>query len=226
MCKKYDYSAGVERPFFGPEANADSVQSQIDAAAHFVGRARELDQLADALREALQGRSGIAVLAGEPGIGKTRTVREFIARVAPEDVQVLWGLCYEGEETPPYGPWRAALRRYILDSEPSALVPHLGRGAAAIAEVVPEVREKFPDLVAPVRLPPVEARVRLYESLIGFLRSVSRAHGLLIFLDNLQWADPSSLPPERCVAMSGSRKRWKRSTDPIPASAQESSCAI
>ena len=55
MCKKYNYSAGLERPFFGPEANADSVQSQVDAAAHFVGRASELDRLADALREALYG---------------------------------------------------------------------------------------------------------------------------------------------------------------------------
>ena len=123
----------------------------------------------------------------------TRTAREFMAHSAGKGAGVLWGICYEGEETPPYGPWIAVLRRYTRDTDSAALARQMGPGAAAIAEIVPELREKLPNLPLASRLPPAEARLRLFDSLIAFLMAVSQVSGLVISLDSLQWADASSL---------------------------------
>jgi DNA-binding CsgD family transcriptional regulator/tetratricopeptide (TPR) repeat protein len=69
----------------------------------------------------------------------------------------------------------------------------MGQRASAIAEIVPELREKLPDLPAPNPLPPTDARLRLFDCLISFLGACSYKNGLLVVLDNLQWADASSL---------------------------------
>ena len=139
------------------------------------------------------GQASIAVLVGEPGIGKTRTAREFAAHADRQGVRVLRGLCYEGEATSPYGPWRAALQTYFGACDSKALASQLGRAAAEIAEIVPQIREKLTGLEAPVALPPAESRIRLFDSLISFLKEISRETTLLIVFDNLQWADPNSL---------------------------------
>src|SRR5581483_9168519 len=66
------------------------------ARSRFVGREPELEALADALRAARAGRGGLALLAGEGGIGKTAIARELAARARREGVAVLWGGCFEG----------------------------------------------------------------------------------------------------------------------------------
>src|SRR5690349_9171452 len=72
-----------------------------------VGRSAELAQLGDALDDARSGRGGIALLVGEPGIGKSRLVEE-VAQTA--GVDVAWGRAWEAGGAPPYWPWTQALR--------------------------------------------------------------------------------------------------------------------
>jgi hypothetical protein len=72
-----------------------------------VGRAAELEQLGDALADARAGRGGVALLVGEPGIGKSRLVEE-VARLA--EVDVVWGRAWEAGGAPPYWPWTQVLR--------------------------------------------------------------------------------------------------------------------
>jgi predicted ATPase len=69
----------------------------------------------------------------------------------------------------------------------------MGAGAADIAEVVPEVREQLPDLQPPPALEPQQARFRLFDSITTFLKRASQAQPLVLVLDNLHWADRSSL---------------------------------
>jgi MoxR-like ATPase len=61
------------------------------ARSAVVGRQREMDELKAALEDALAGHGRLVILAGEPGIGKTRTARELAAYAETRGAQVLWG---------------------------------------------------------------------------------------------------------------------------------------
>ena len=115
----------------------------------FIGRQREMERLKAALEEALAGRGRLVMLAGEPGIGKTRTAQELGAHAETLGVQVLWGRCFEEEGTPPYWPWVQPIRSYIRQQDPEELASEMGKGAANIAEIVSQVREKLPNLEPP-----------------------------------------------------------------------------
>src|SRR3954451_8795297 len=75
----------------------------------FVGRTAELALLADRFRHAWAGRGGVAVIAGEAGIGKTSLARAAAAEAQRAGVRLLWGRAYEGGWSPPFGPWVEAL---------------------------------------------------------------------------------------------------------------------
>ena len=78
-------------------------QPTRDIGHVFVGRQREMAQLRAALDDALGGRGRLVMLAGEPGIGKTRTAQELAMLAEQRGAQVFWGWCYEGEGAPPTG---------------------------------------------------------------------------------------------------------------------------
>ena len=80
-------------------------QPTRDIGHVFVGRQREVAELRAALDDALAGRGRLVMLAGEPGIGKTRTAQELAVYAEQRGALVLWGWCYEGEGAPPYWPW-------------------------------------------------------------------------------------------------------------------------
>jgi len=103
----------------------------------FVGRRREMGVLGSALDAALSGRGQIAILAGDPGIGKTRTAQEFSNIANARNAQVFWGHCYEGEGAPPYWPWLQVIRSCIDQSDAEHLEEAMGSGAEAIGEIVP-----------------------------------------------------------------------------------------
>jgi DNA-binding SARP family transcriptional activator len=167
-----------------PAANAD-----VDAGA-FVGREPELEQLDRALGVALSGSGRLLMLAGEPGIGKTRTAAEFAAHARSRGVRVLWGRCYETEGAPPYWPWLEALRSYLGDRDHS----HLGVSPAVLAELLPELRERLPYLEpAPEIADPKQARFRLLDTTTTFLIGAARTEPLVLILDDLHAADAGSL---------------------------------
>ena len=69
----------------------------------------------------------------------------------------------------------------------------MGPGAADISEIIPEVRDKLPDLEAASPLEPVQARFRLFDSISRFFSNLTQAQPLMLVLDDLQWADEPSL---------------------------------
>ncbi len=107
----------------------------------FVGREREMAELAAALEEALAGSGRLVMLAGEPGFGKTRTARELAILAEQRGARVLWGWCYEEEGAPPYWPWVQPIRSYVQQREPEQLRSEMGPGAADIAEIISEVAQ-------------------------------------------------------------------------------------
>jgi predicted ATPase len=159
----------------------------------FVGRQREMSELTAALEEALSGHGRLVMLVGEAGVGKTRTGRELAAIANQRGARVLWGWCYEEAGAPPYWPWVQPLRAYIQQQGPDQLRSQMGPGAADIAEIIPEVRQKLPDPEPPPSLEPEQARFRLFDSITTFLKNAAQSQPLMLVLDDLQWADKPSL---------------------------------
>ena len=159
----------------------------------FVGRQQEIDELKSALEDALSGPGRLVMLAGEPGIGKTRTAQELAAYAESRETQVLWGWCYEETGAPPYWPWLQPLRSYIQQQDPNQLRSQMGPSAAHIAEIIPEVGEKLPGLEPPPALEPEQARFRLFDSITTFLKNATQFQPLMLVLDDLHWADKPSL---------------------------------
>ena len=168
----------------------------------FVGRERELRELRAGLAEALAGRGRLFLVSGEPGIGKTRLIEELAEEAgASGGVRVLWGRCWEGEGAPPFWPWVQALRSYVAECEPSALAEELGDAAESVAQLVPEIRRALPDVgpAAPTG-DPDQARARLFDATVSFLRNASRRRPLLLVFDDIHWADQPSLLLVRFLA--------------------------
>ncbi|MCI0860280.1 MAG: DUF2791 family P-loop domain-containing protein, partial [Chloroflexi bacterium] len=164
-----------------------------DIARVFVGREQEMAELKAALDDALSGHGRLVMLVGEPGIGKTRTTQELASYAENRGAKVLWGRCYEEEGTPPYWPWVQTLRSYVQQAGTEQLIAEMGRGAAAIADVVPEIHDKITDLKPSPALEPEAARFRLFDTVTTFLKNAAQNQPLMLVLDDLHWADRSSL---------------------------------
>ena len=186
-----DLVTSVEQPAAGvDEAHAlDSLAGGV-----FVGRQQEMGELKACLEDALSGRGRLVTLVGEPGIGKTRTAQELATYAGLRGAQVLWGRCYEEQGMPPYWPWVQAIRSYVREREREQLRSEMGAGAASIAEVVSDVKERLPDLQPlPQTESPEQARFRLFDSITAFLKAASQRQPLVMVLDDLHWADQPSL---------------------------------
>jgi DNA-binding SARP family transcriptional activator len=163
------------------------------ARGTFVGRERELAELTAGLDDAFAGRGRLFLVAGQPGIGKSRLADELAAAARVRGAEVLVGRCWEAGGAPAYWPWVQALRAHVRDSDPAALREQLGSGAAALAQIVPDVRERLPDLPAPPALDPEAARFRLFDATVEFLRSASARRPIVLVIDDLHAADAPSL---------------------------------
>src|SRR5439155_25585481 len=166
----------------------------------FVGRQRELAELEAGLGDALAGRGRVFLIGGEAGIGKTRLVDELASRARDRGARVLWGRCWEAGGAPAYWPWVQALRSYVRDQDPETLLVQLGSGAPDIAQVLPELRDQFPEVRVSASSDPEGARFRLFDSTVAFLRIAAGVQPLVLVLDDLQAADAPSLLLLRFVA--------------------------
>jgi predicted ATPase len=163
------------------------------AGGVFIGREQETKELHVALNETLAGKGHLFMLVGEPGCGKTRMTEQLGTYARLCNAQVLTGSCYEGEGAPAFWPWLQIVRSYAQELEPEKLLSIMGPGAADIAQVVSEIRERLPDLPPPPTLEPEQARFRLFDSVTTFLKNASKLQPLVVVLDDLHWADKPSL---------------------------------
>jgi DNA-binding SARP family transcriptional activator len=170
------------------------------SAGSFVGRRTELDMLRTALDDAIRGQGRFFLIAGEPGIGKSRLAEEGLRIAHQRGMRVLVGRCWEAGGAPPYWPWVQALRPYLRELDRDALQARLGSGAADIAQLFPELRELLPDLPEPPAPESVGARIRLFDATVEFLESIARKRPLVVFFDDLHAADEPSLLLLRFVA--------------------------
>ena len=178
--------------FASAESAGTRPAAQVPAIA-FVGRERELGELIAGLEDSCAGRGRLFLLVGEPGIGKSRLAEELIAQAEARGVRVLIGRCWEAGGAPAYWPWTQALRGLTHEVEPERLRGQLAHDGAELVRLVPELRERLPELPVPTGPHGEGARFRLLASVSAFLRDCASSRPLAIFLDDLHAADEPSL---------------------------------
>jgi hypothetical protein len=112
----------------------------------FVGRSLELDRVQRGVDAALGGHGSLVMLAGEPGIGKTRLAQRAGEYAALRGAQVLFGHCHESEAGIPYLPFVDALRQYVQGRPEGALRDELGGIGPVVARLVSEVTHRLPEI--------------------------------------------------------------------------------
>ncbi len=169
------------------------MQERPRAAPALVGRDSELGELLAGLDEVVSGSGRLFLLAGDPGIGKSRLAREAAARARDRGIKVAWGRCWEAGGAPAYWPWVQSLRACVRGAGSEELRSQLGSGAPLVAQIVAEVAEILPDVRPP---PPTGAeadRFRLFDAVATFLRNAGAVQPLMLVLDDLHAADAPSI---------------------------------
>ncbi len=159
-----------------------------------VGRERERAELREGFDSVMAGRGLVMCVAGEPGIGKTTIVEEFLGELATDGRQcrIARGRCSERlAGTEAYLPWLEALDGLIRGSEPSArvmtaLAPSWHAQIAPLTASTAGANGRMPEAVA-------ASQERMKRELVGFLAEISRPQPLVLYLDDLHWADVSTV---------------------------------
>ena len=153
------------------------------------GRGAELELLREALADAEHGRR-LAVVAGEPGIGKTRLVSQFATGAHSEGSTVLLGRA-SAELAKPYLPFVEAFGG-CLEHAPPAMLAGSGGELSELSRLVPESAERLGESTARKDSPASE-QFALFKAALTLLRLVSREAPLVLVLEDLHWADDATL---------------------------------
>jgi predicted ATPase len=182
-----------------------------------VDREAPLAQLHKALDGTMSGQGRILFLSGEAGIGKTRLVQELEASIKDKDVQVLHGRCLSPLGSDPYFPILEALREYsknqqdhkkVRQTVPMSVLAAGDNGSASSNKAVPmgllgidEIFDKNATAGADVhdrierlwRMDVGRERDRTFETISSTILGIANERPLLLFLDDVQWADSATL---------------------------------
>lgn len=170
---------------------ADHIASSV--VPHIVGRQRELMSLRNQYEAARSGCTRVALLVGEPGVGKTRLLDEFAVRAIEDGAIVLHGSASESEGMPSYLPFLEALGQYIRTTPSNKLPKQIAVAPQILTSILPELSARLGEVPAAYPLLPEQTRLRLYEAVGMFLEAISASQLLVLTLDDLHWADTSSL---------------------------------
>jgi hypothetical protein len=161
-----------------------------------VGRERELAEARASWQRTNQGQGQVLLISGEPGVGKTRLLRELATWVEVSGGSSLVGECY-AEGGAPYAPIaqmiRAALKVGLDLSLPTPVL-------ADLATISPDLRTLNPDLTTNQPLDPQAEKQRLFESVTAMCMSIADQTPLMLILDDAHWADGGTLSLLRHLA--------------------------
>ncbi|HEY4426964.1 MAG TPA: AAA family ATPase [Solirubrobacteraceae bacterium] len=159
----------------------------------FVGRAHEAERLAELLSKSSDGQRRLVLISGEPGIGKTRLATHAALEArSSAGALVLYGRCDE-ELAIPYGAWVEALQHLVDHAPRSVLSAHAERHGGDLSRLVPQLRERLPDLPAPRETDADTERYLLWGAVVSLLCEASAQEPLVVVLDDLHWADKPTL---------------------------------
>ncbi|MFA5116239.1 MAG: AAA family ATPase, partial [Candidatus Omnitrophota bacterium] len=177
---------------------------EISFSTKLIGRDKELAQLTDLLNKTKQGQGSLAFVFGEPGIGKSRLVDELRGSIHSLNGLFCGGKCYQFEFKTPYKVFSEAIDAYIekvkrlSSGEQEAHVKRikeiLGELGGEVVKIAPTITDLIGTPPKLVELEPEKEKIRFLITVTNFLTSLSSLDApLLMFLDDLQWADDGSL---------------------------------
>jgi tetratricopeptide (TPR) repeat protein len=152
-----------------------------------VGREQELEVLVGAAKEAGIGHRRAVLLAGEPGVGKTRLAAALARRAHDDGATVLFGRCEE-DLAVPFQPFIEPLQTIWRDLPPEERRGHIAAHGGELARLVPSL-----DGPEPMRADPGLEQARLFDAVDDALRRASAARPLVLVLDDLHWAAPATV---------------------------------
>ena len=172
----------------------------------FVGRERELQELTEAVKSALEGSRQTAFVSGEPGIGKSTLCRQVAQGAHAQGLCVLYGRCDE-DLSLSYQPFVEALNHLVVHADEELLNEHVLAHGGALLGLAPALAIRVPGTPSMQGGDPDSERFRLFDAVVGLLSLVAERSGLLMVLDDLHWADKASLQLLRHIAGAGQLKR-------------------
>jgi predicted ATPase len=133
------------------------------------------------------GATRVVALMGEAGIGKTRLAKEFLGWAGAQGADVLEGAASEGAGLP-YGPLVEAVRpRLERERAPDDLLEDAW--LSELSRLLPELKERYPDLPAPASGEGETAKGALFEAIARTVEALASRAPVVLFVEDLQWAD-------------------------------------
>ena len=172
----------------------------------FAGRSRELGTLRTLLPRAENEGRRAALVAGEPGSGKSRLVRELAHAHEQEGAVVLYGACDSVVPTP-YGPFVEALEHLVKHASALELRDALERGASELTRLLPDLPAQIGSSQPRPAGDPDTERHRLHGAVVDLLAETGRRAPVLLVLEDVHWADAPSLLLVRHLVRAGADVR-------------------
>jgi adenylate cyclase len=164
-----------------------------EAGRALIGRDAERARLLQSVTDAASGRGALIVLNGEAGIGKTLLAQDALNAARRLGFQTLVGRCYEQQGTPPLNPFIEVLEDAARLMPGPAFRRAMAPSAPELAKLLPELHRLFPDMETPLELPPQLRQRFVFTNVREFLTRCARISPVAIFIDDIQWADESTL---------------------------------
>ncbi len=161
-------------------------------ARGFAARQTERAQLAAALVAAEAGARQVVLISGEPGIGKTALATELAIEAHGRGLPVLYGRCEE-DAARPYEPFVEALEHLIAHCPQGLIRRHLAAHGDELARIVPALATRAPEAQRAHTADPVSERYALFDAVADILARAAEDSPLLVLLDDLHWAEHSTL---------------------------------
>ncbi len=164
-----------------------------------VGRERELQTLVSRVQALTRGGGQIVSVMGEAGLGKSRLIAELRKATAGENVQWLEARAMSYQAATPYAPFAYVLSRYfeLRPEEPSPQgYEHIAARAAGLAPFLAAllgIEAPGRDAARIQALPPLELREEIFRAVVEFFRGLAATQPTVLVLEDLHWADSSSL---------------------------------
>jgi tetratricopeptide (TPR) repeat protein len=180
------------------EAQADPQVVAVKSAERrlrqvLVGREDELAILRKRFDAILRGEGSLVFLAGEAGIGKSRLAHQLEVYAGMRGAQFYMGRARHHKESIPYQPWIDVLQGALRITSQAAIAKLVEDSAQDLVKLVPELEETLDEVTEAPSLPPPQQRDRMYSAVTGFMVNLSNNAPLVLFLDDLQWVDETSL---------------------------------
>ncbi len=172
------------------------------SSSPLIARSTELARFGRALTAVEDGHSRVVALTGESGVGKSRTAEELARLAHDRGAVVLVGRARE-ELPVPFGPYLDALSHLVTHLDAGVLAEHVAEHGAELGRLVPELATRLGSLPELTPTDPETERYRLYRSVVGILASVCAVRPTVLVLDDLHFADRSTVHLTRFLADEG-----------------------